>query len=166
MQTLEPILLNQIIPSIYDAAITLALVLALFSIFAIKNPATRFTFLFLPLIKPCIVLFESTSSAMRLHKDRLLQPGVRFPDPFGFISLKKIGPLQEIGTMDYDHAALVVAVYAAIVVICILLLARWLQLFLFLNSFKKEEPIEKSEYPQLYEILDSLVAEFGHKYPD
>lgn len=65
MPAWQSLLFNHIIPSIFDAAVMLLLVLAILFVFRVKNPATRFLFLLLPLIRPFIILLDNPSG-MRL----------------------------------------------------------------------------------------------------
>ncbi|MBE0447228.1 MAG: M56 family metallopeptidase [Actinobacteria bacterium] len=154
---------NYILPSIFDAVVIFLLVLMIFKIFRIKDPATRFAFLFLPLLKPFIVLLDNTSTVAQGQNSSGPESGlgIRMPDPLGFIT----APSTEIGTLIYDHSTLVVATLTALIIIFALLATRWIQLFLFLNKFKKEEPLSKSEHPQLYDIINGLVAKFKVKHP-
>jgi len=157
----QSLLYNHILPSTFDAAASLLLVLAIFKIFRIKDPATRFLFLFLPLLKPFIVLIDNASSMPQRESASAYHIGIRMPDPLGLIA----APFKEFGELVYDQSAVVMAILIAIIVISFLLVARWAQLFLFLNAFKKEETLSRIAYPHVYEILDGLVTKFDVKYP-
>lgn len=160
----QSLLNNHILPSIFDAAASLLLVLVIFKLFRVKNPATRFMFLFVPLLKPFIVLLDSTSTVTQLRRGRQpLQIALHMPDPLNLIT----SPIREASTIavTHDQSALFIAVVIAIIAIAILLVARWMQLFLFLNKFKKEEVLSKSEFPFTYETLDKLTARFDTKRP-
>lgn len=161
MPVLQSLLFNHIIPSIFNAAATLLLVLAIFKIFRIKNPATRFMFLFLPLLKPFIVLLDNASTAVHINTDKPMQIGLRMPDPLGLV----VSPWQEAFNLAYDNSVVATVVFLAMIVIFALLARRWTQLFLFLSSFKDDTEVDRATYPQLYEVLDRLVSEFGVKYP-
>ncbi len=157
----ESLLLNHIIPSIFDAAASLLLVLLIFKIFRVKNPATRFMFLFLPLLKAFIVFIDSSASTSHARNNMRVSFSIRMPDPLGLIT----SPTKEISTVTYDHSALLLALGLTIVIISGVLVARWIQLFLFFNRFRKAEPVDESEYPRLYERLRYLSAKFNIKVP-
>jgi len=157
----ESLLLNHILPSIFDAAASLLFVLLIFKVFRVKNPATRFMFLFLPLFKAFIVFIDSTSTTAHVPKNKFLMIGFRMPDPFGFFTL----PRNELYTMTYDHSALVIATEAVVAIILILLAARWVQLFLFFEGFRKAEQVDETEYPQLYASLRNLTGKLSSSPP-
>ncbi|MHB8841053.1 MAG: M56 family metallopeptidase [Candidatus Aquicultor sp.] len=158
----ESLLLNHIIPSIFDAAASLLLVLLIFKVFKVKNPATRFMFLFLPLLKAFIVFIDSSSTKIHAQATQPVWISIRMPDPFDIIKTS----IDSFGTATYDHSIFVLTTALAICVILLLLVLRWLQLFLFFNKFKKAEQVSEIEYPQLYTMLTNLSKSFDIKSPD
>jgi len=154
-------LLNYVLSVVFDAAVTFVIVLAILAIFRVKSPATRLAFLFLPLIKPFVVIMDSISSASDLQ-DKIFGVGIRMPDPLDTIS----SPWAEYSSFTYNSSTFGIAVTVIIFAIAVVIVGRWVQLFLFLNSFKKEERLSKSEYPQVYETLDRLVEKFDVKRPE
>lgn len=139
----------------------LLLVLAIFFVFRVKNPATRFLFLLLPLIKPFIILLDNPSRMQLMSADKTVQLMGRMPDPLNLIA----SPIKEIAEFSYDHTAMMLALLLATITVFAIIAARWLQLLLFFNSFKHEESLSKAEYPQVYEILDELVPKLKVNYP-
>lgn len=162
MPVWQSLLFNHIIPSIFNAAITLLLVLVIFKVFRVTNPATRFLFLLLPLIKPFIILLDSPSGMRLSSSDKTVQLLGRLPDPLNLIS----SPLKEFAEFTYDHSAMMTALLVTAIAVFAAITARWLQLFLFFNSFRHEKSLSKSEYPQVYEILDELVPKLNVVYPN
>jgi len=157
----QSLLFNHIMPSIFNAAVTLLLVVAIFKVFRVKDPATRFMFLFLPLIKPFIILLENPSGMRLESTDMTVHLMGRLPDPLNLIS----SPIKEFAEFTYDHSATMIALLIAVIAIFIVITTRWLQLFLFLNGFKHKKSLSKSECPQVYEILDDLVPRLNVAYP-
>jgi len=154
-------LLNYVLSVLFNAAVTLLLVLAILAIFRVKNPTTRLTLLFIPLIKPFIVIADHASSTVSLPK-KVFGFGVRIPDPLDMIS----SPWTETSFFIYDGSTFGIAVTVIVFAIALVIIGRWAQLFLFLNSFKKEERLSETGYPRLYETLDRLAKKFNVKQPD
>ncbi|MDI6815773.1 MAG: M56 family metallopeptidase [Actinomycetota bacterium] len=161
MPVWQALLFNHIMPSIFNAAITLLLVLVIFKVFRVKNPATRFMFLFLPIVKPFLILFDNPSQVQLLQSEKAFQKILRFPDPLNLIT----SPLNEVAEFSYSSNAVVLVLLVMGVSVLAIIAARWLQLFLFFNHFKHEKPLNRAEYPQIYEILDRLVPVLGVAYP-
>ncbi len=168
MFSLQALLLDHVIPSIFDAAVTFVLVLVLLKIFAVKNLATRFAFLFIPLLKPFIVLVENKAWVPHFPS-HFFQFGLRMPDPLGLIKAPEFyttSIASGFPSFTYNRSVFAIVAIVAIIAILLVLVGRWVQLFLFLNSFKKEERLSKSDYPHIYEILDKLVSKYKVKRPE
>ncbi|MEW5706170.1 MAG: M56 family metallopeptidase [Actinomycetota bacterium] len=166
MRLWQSLLANHVIPSIFDAAATLLLVILIFRVFKIKNPATRFMALLLPLIKPFIIFLDSSSTMAEqadlmntLHMPFLI--ALRLPDPLNFLTPAR----EEIASFTYEGSMVIIATAILIITIIAVLIRRWIQLYRFLSSFKREEPLSKVDYPQLYKILDRLVAKYNINHP-
>lgn len=160
MERWQSILLHNIVPSIFDSIVMLITVLVLFRLFRIKDPRVRFLFLFVPLIKSFIVLIESASHPWP-PGDWAFRLGFRMPDPFNLIPTHlDVGP-----SPTRDTSVLFLVLLITVAAFAIILIIRWLQLWLFTNHFKKQEPISESKYPELYEILGKLAGKFGLNKP-
>ena len=161
MPVWQSLLFNHIIPSIFNAAVMLLLVLVIFKVFRIKNPATRFFFLFLPMVKAFVVLLDNPLETQILQTNKTFQIGARMPDPLNLIT----SPVMDVGELIYDGSALLMIFLLAAAVIFSIIAARWLQLFRFRNRFKYEETLSRDEYPEVYKILDTLVPKLKVAYP-
>ena len=167
MPLLQSLLLDKIIPSILQAAVTLLIVLATLKIFRIKNPATRFIFLFLPLVKALIDFIEGGSWHPHLDLKKYFWLSARLDDPLGVFKAPSTSKHLDLpGTFTIKYSIIELGVRIAVISIILVLATRWVQLFLFLNSFKKEDRLSKDEYPQIYAILDRLVGKFKVKRPE
>ncbi len=167
MPLLQSLLLDKIIPSILQAAVTLLIVLAILKIFRIKNPATRFIFLFLPLVKALIDFIEGGSWHPHVNFQKHFWLSARFDDPLGVLKAPRIPTHFELpGTFTLKYSIIELGFRLAVISIILVLVARWVQLFLFLNSLKKEERLSKDKYPQIYAILDELVGKFKVRQPE
>jgi beta-lactamase regulating signal transducer with metallopeptidase domain len=142
-------------PSLYDSIAIFVLLVLAFKVFRVKHPATRYAFLLLVLLKPFLILLDGTAEVRHKSGDPF-QFGMRMPDPFGLIR----SPLKEIGTASYDFSFAAIIILAITGVIFLLMMARWLQLFLFFNRLKSMQPLSKESHPEVYGILDELVEKF------
>lgn len=164
MTLLESLLYDHILPSALNAVFVFLIVLLVLKIFRVKDPSTRFMFLFLPLIKPFLALLDKASADVKFTPGgKPIIMGFKMADPFNLITR----PLFECKyhTLIYSQSTLGKVIMAALFIVCCLLVLRWLQLFLFLNSFRKDKALSRSEYPQIYEILDSIVNKFRINQP-
>lgn len=80
----ERILYFHIQPALIDAMLSLGLVLLLLRLFRVRNPSIRAFFLFIPLVRPLIILLEGGAWTERLVAPSMFL-GVRIPDPFNLI---------------------------------------------------------------------------------
>lgn len=166
MPLLQPLLLDKIIPSILQAATTLVIILVILKLFRVKNPATRFIFLFLPLVKALIDFIEGGSWHPHVDFQKHFWLSARFDDPLGVFKAPIPKDFDLPGTFTIKYSIIVLGFWLAVISIIIVLVARWVQLFLFLNSFKKEERLSRSGYPQIYATLDRLVGKFKVRQPE
>jgi beta-lactamase regulating signal transducer with metallopeptidase domain len=139
----------------------LLLVLVIFFVFRVKNPATRFLFLLLPLIKPFIILLDNPSEMRLAQADKTVQIAARLPDPLNLFK----APILEAADFIYDGSTLVIIFLMTAALVFAVIATRWLQLYLFLNGFKNKEALSRTAYPHVYEILDTLVPKLGVAYP-
>lgn len=152
---------NYVLSVLFSAAVTLLLVLTILAVFKVKSPTTRLIFLFIPLVKPFVVLMDSASSTASL-KSKVFGFGMRMPDPLDMIS----SPWAESSSFTYSSSIFGIAITIVIFAVALVIVGRWAQLFLFLNSFKKERRLSKVKYPQLYETLGRLAEKFNVKQPE
>lgn len=167
MPVIQSILLDKVVPSIIETAVTLLIVLTILKLFRIKNSAIRFAFLFLPLIKAQIAFTEGGSWQPSMTFKRFML-SLRLDDPLGLINLKDntlkyFDPPQSF-TVEYSVIKIGLLLAAASVIL--IMVARWVQLFFFLNSFKKEKRLSRDDYPQIYAILSRLTEKLKVRQPE
>lgn len=75
------IIFNYIIPIIYDSFVSLVFVLVFLFIFRVKDSSIRIMFLFLPLVKPFVILCEKIDISSGDLRMPVALGGLRFPDP-------------------------------------------------------------------------------------
>ncbi|MCL6472570.1 MAG: M56 family metallopeptidase [Firmicutes bacterium] len=163
----QSILLDKVVPSIIEAAVTLLLVLTILKLFRIKDHAIRFVFLFLPLIKAQIAFTEGGSWHPSITFKRFIL-SLRFDDPLGLINLrdntlKYFDPPQ---SFTVEYSVIKIGLLLATVSVVLIMVARWVQLFCFLSSFKKETRLSRDDYPQIYAILNRLADKLKVKQPE
>lgn len=159
MLELQSLVLSYILPSVFDSVITLALVLAIFKVFRVKNPATRATFLLVPLIKPFLILLDGAAKFNMTPDapERIVGFSLRLPDPLGLIQ----SPFKEAAVISYNPTYVTYTIALALMVVVICLAARWVQLYMFFASFREGKELSRLQYPEVYEKLSQLAASFG-----
>ncbi|MBI4734348.1 MAG: hypothetical protein HY779_06040, partial [Rubrobacteridae bacterium] len=162
MPHLQSLVINQIIPSVFDAAASLLLVIIIFHLFKVTNPVTRFMFVSVVMLRSFIVLIDTASVKLNFgHSTKPVQFGFRFFDPFGLFSIPDAGPHN----MVFSDSAFEVAVSVAFYGIAVFMVLRWIQLFIFLTRLKKEIELDRVEYEWLYSIVDKVTAKVGAVKP-
>ena len=157
------ILINYIIPIIYDSFVTLILVLLFLFIFRIKDSNIRILFFFFPLIKPIIVIAEKINVNEIALGSRDFTGGIRFPDPLKFFPpYSKIEIFDMVNFSELNNFILVIALIS----ISIILIARWTNIALLYRSLAYEEKVSSKEVPELYSIIDNYVERIKVKAPD
>lgn len=158
----ESIILRQLVPSIFDAGLMLLLVLAAFKVFKVKNPATRFFFLFLPLVKPFIILLDRPSAIdFHDHADHTICFSLRMPDPLNLVNL----PFLERSAISYNDSTLIALTLLAVAMVFTALIVRWLELFVFRLKLSREPELDYRQHPEVYEIFNGLLAKLKVKRP-
>jgi beta-lactamase regulating signal transducer with metallopeptidase domain len=157
----QSLLFNQGIQSILDAGAMLLLVFFLLTIFRVKNPATRFFFLFVPLLKPFIVMLDPFTMSTTHLNHGFYQRSIRFPDPLNLIVL----PVKETKALAYDTSLFALLTGIALLIVLLFLVVRWMQLFLFFDKFKQSPELSKTKYPRVYEMLGELANTIGVAQP-
>ncbi len=156
------LLFNYILVIIYDSAITLIIILLLLFIFRIKDSNIRILFFFLPLIKPFFIIIEKIDFNKEYFKYRSGIMGFRFPSPGAFFGQLK--PLEKsmIDFSDVNH----IIMYAILLSIIIILIARWTNLYIFYRHLAYEEKVNRADVPEIYEIIDKFILKVRVKYPN
>jgi len=154
-------LIDYIIVIIYDSFICLVIVLLIFYIFKIKDTNIKILFLFLPLIKPFLVITEDFNLNHDFFNKRTGVFGLRFITPNLF--LNRLDTLDR-SPIDYSNiSSLVVIILLSS--IFIVLLFRWLNLYIFYKRLAYSDVVSKKEIPYLYEIIDNYSDRMELKPP-
>jgi beta-lactamase regulating signal transducer with metallopeptidase domain len=132
-------------------------------IFRIEDSGIRILFFFLPLIKPFLVIAEKFQPHPNYINDRLVNSGLRIPDPaniFNRFADSEIESVVFISDINY------VLIVAAIVVIVIALILRWINLYLFYRKLAFEDKVTPEDVPAIYSIMDKFAKKTAIKTPD
>ena len=158
------ILTVYIIPIIYDSFVTLVLVLFFLFVFRIKDSGIRILFFFLPLIKPFLVMaekFEPPPGSIKYIP--ITAGGLRIPDPGNIFRRFESSDIEsELFVSDINY----ILIFAAIAVIIIILILRWINLYLFYKKLAYEEKVTRDDVPLIYGIMDEFAKRTGIKTPD
>ncbi|MBN2072766.1 MAG: M48 family metalloprotease [Actinobacteria bacterium] len=158
------ILTHYIIPVLYDSFVTLVLVLAIFFIFRIKDSGIRILFLFMPLIRPFIIVLEKVNIEESIYNyesfpKSLGALGIRLPDPTNMVTMD-IDPIILASNTNY------IILQVIIFIIFIVLLIRWINLALFYRRLAYEEKVGRKEVPAIYNIIDNYIEKIKTRSPD
>jgi len=157
------ILIDYIIPIIYDSFVTLVIVLLFLFIFRIKDSGIRILFFFLPLIKPFLVIAEKFEPHPSYINKQLITPGFRIPDPgniFGRFDDSKMETLLFLSDTNY------LLIFIAVLIILAILIIRWINLYLFYRKLALEEKVTRDDVPAIYDIMDKFAKKAAIKTPD
>ena len=155
------ILTSYIVPVIYTSFVSLVLVLFFLFIFRIKDSNIRILFFFIPLIKPFIIISEKIN-VNTIYKYYTSAIGFRFPDPNNIIKrfeeFKKGSPI--ISDVNF---LIVLLIFISIILILII---RWVNLYLFYRNLAYEDKVERKDVPEIYNIIDDYIKKIKIKAPD
>ena len=153
------ILVNYILPIIYNSFVSLVLVLFLLFIFRIKDSNIRILFFFLPLIKPFIIISEKMDKT-HFQSDPIIG-GFRLPDPNNIINMiKEFKEGPEIFS-DINYLVLLLITIG----IFTILVVRWVLLYLFYRNLAHEDIVSRKEVPEIYTIIDGYTQKTKTKTP-
>jgi len=155
------ILVNYILPMIYNSFVSLVLVLFFLSIFRIKDSNIRILFFFLPLIKPFIVIAEKIDvNELALVYNKTFSGGIRFPDPMNFLPI-----YYKYEIINFSKLNNLILLIASISIATILII-RWINLTLFYRSLAYEEKVGIKEVPEIHSVIDKYTKKIKIKAPD
>ncbi len=144
--------------------LSLAGVILLLRVFRVRNPSIRAFFLFIPLVRPLIILLEGSARMNRLTFPNIYV-ALRFPDPFNLIPLIDI-----IGENDFSTVSrLIVALIISVLAIALACLGfRWAGFVAFYRRMRRqsrlvEVPDETAE--ALRNLAQDLSRQIGLERP-
>lgn len=115
-------------PALLDGLLSLLGVFLFLRLLRIQKSSLRSLFLFVPLVRPLLILVDGGAQTARLSPPSMGM-GVRLPDPFHLI------PLDLVGQEKMSTISMLVAVLILIATACILLL-RWLSFLVFYRNLR------------------------------
>ncbi len=120
-------------PAMLDGLLALAGVLCMFHIFRVRDPSVRSLFLFIPLVRPLLILLEGAADLERQHLSTGMLLGLRIPDPFHMLPVDVVG--QE--RMSTTGATVAVLIGAALILAVFFLAMRWAGFVIFFHRLKQ-----------------------------
>ena len=156
------VLIDYIIPIIYDSFVTLIMVLLFLFIFRIKDSGIRVLFFFLPLIKPFLVIAEKFEPHPSYINKQLINSGFRIPDPANIFRMFEDFDALNVFVSDINY----MLIFIAVLIILIVLIIRWINLYLFYRKLAFEEKVTRDEVPAIYDIMDKFAKMTAIKTPD
>lgn len=156
------LIINYIIPVIYDSFVVLVLVLFFLSILRIKDSNIKILFFALPIIKPIIVLIEKVNIDKVLLQQNGHVFGFRIPDPTKFIHSNEASISEKI----LNSRTNIIITVIIIIAVLSFLIARWINLALFYKKLAYEEKVTRKDIPEVYSMIDNFSGKIGITSPD
>jgi len=156
------ILTVYILPIIYDSFVTLVLVLFFLFIFRIKDPSIRILFFFLPLIKPFLLITEKLEPHPSYVSVWPIYYGLRIPDPINIFTRFSESNMESLLFVSDINYILIIIASALIFIILIL---RWVNLYLFYRRLAFEDKVTPEDIPEIYGIMDKFAKKTAIKAP-
>jgi Zn-dependent protease with chaperone function len=151
-------------PAILDGMLSLAGVLLLLRIFRIRDPSIRSFFLFIPLVRPLIILLEGSAKINRVNLPNVYL-ALRFPDPFNIIPLHEL-----VGENDFSSISTLIAAFilAAIIAALAILAFRWVGFIVFYRSIRRQSSsihVNAETEQNLRSLVLDLSSKMGLERP-
>lgn len=156
------IILNYILVIIYDSFIALILVLFLLFLFKIKDSNIRILFFFIPLIKPFLIILEDFNLNKLYLTSRPIVLGFRLPSPNTI--LNRIDNIDN-SPIYYSKINLLI-ILAIIISILLILIMRWINIYLLYKRIAYEEKVSKNDIPDVYSIINNYAKKINIKVPE
>ncbi len=150
-----------ILPTIYDSAIALILVLFFLFIFRVKDPNIRILFFFIPLVKPFITIYEKIDIGNLYSQTMIRGLGIRFFDPTNFTNLTSSQQYSFLSISPINLYILAVVILH----ILIFFIIKWLHIAFLYRRLACEEKTTRKDIPELYSIVDEFANKIKIKPP-
>ncbi len=163
-QLWEDLLIGRLLPSVTSTLTTLVAVWLVVRVFRIRNPQSRYILFHLPLIKGLLVLIRGVPAPLPGMEGKV-KFGLQILDPFSLIALPSFSArgmgIDRVGIRPQWDYSLLWGVFLATLVIAFgLLLYRWVGLAVFYRRLLSMPVATREDEPDLFDILDELVAIF------
>jgi len=155
-------ILNYIIVIIYDSYIALITVFTILFLFRIKDSNIKILFFFLPLIKPFLIILEDPDLNKTYFASRPVIFGFRLPGPHTI--LKRIDNIDNSPIFYSKLNDLIF--FSLIICIFIILIIRWINIYLLYKRIAYEEKISENDLPEVYSIINHYAKKIAIKAPD
>lgn len=157
--TMAEVAINNLASSILSGLLALFIVLGLFNVARIKDHGTKFFLLFAPLLRSFFILIDAPSASFKRRAFAALL--VRFPDPFGWLSMK----FPEIGGFFFSFDLYRTMILLAALIIAVTMTVRWVRLFALRVSLSHGPSLSREEYRGVTEMVDYLSHRMGVRPP-
>jgi beta-lactamase regulating signal transducer with metallopeptidase domain len=159
--TIIDFLKDFILVMVYDSFMTLMIVLLILAIFRIRDSGIRIMFLFLPLVKPFLIVLEDFKLNVNFFNSRGGVLGFRFPSPNTIF--QRIDSAND-SFLFYSNIDTIILIVIFLCILAILLI-RWSYLFLFYKRLAYEEKVTEADIPDIYMMLKYSADRLHIKTP-
>lgn len=144
---------RRVIFSISTCGLWLAVTLALLWVLRIRDPGTRYLFLFIPLIKSLLALVRELPQVAPF--DGIFMFNIQFLNPSGFIP-----NLPEIVPPSYEPSSAVVQLNVILILALVIAFFTWrlAGFFQFMSLMRAAPTLERETHAAVYEIVERLAG--------
>jgi len=151
-------------PAILDGMLALGGVLLLIRIFRIRDTWTRSLLLFIPLVRPLLILLEGGAQTNRVSFPNVYM-ALRFPDPFNLIPLHEI-----VGENGFSSISALIGAFmlAALIAALAFLAFRWSGFIIFYRNIRRQAsglPSNGRAEEQITGLVLELSSKMGLRHP-
>jgi len=155
------IIINYILPAIYTSFVSLIMVSLFLFIFRVKDSNIRILFLFIPLIKPFIIVIEKINN---------LKPYIQSRQPIGLLGLlgqKNIISSFKIFEKDpliiYEFNYLILSLISTLIIL--MLTVKFINTVIFYRDITYEDKVGRKDVPEIYKIIDNYTDKIKIEKP-
>jgi len=130
-------------------------------LFRIKDSNIRILFFFIPLIKPFLIILEDPDLNKTFFDSRQVIFGFRLPGPHTIFERKDS---IENSPIFYSNLNTLI-ISALIIFILLILILRWVNIYLLYKRIAYEEKVSENDLPEVYSIINSYAKKIAIKAP-
>lgn len=154
------ILCWHIIPSFSSVLLTFGFAGLLTRVLKVRNKKWVYWLLLVPLIKGLLVLVKGAELPTALPTTKPFMFTISLWDPLNLLSVP--AAIESTPSISSAVAQISVAIVSGLLLV---LVWRWVSLFVFYLSLLQDEELRKDDMPRFFRVLDRLVDRMHTRYP-
>jgi beta-lactamase regulating signal transducer with metallopeptidase domain len=160
----QRILYFHVQPAIIDGMLSLLGILLILKLFRVRNPSVRAFFLFIPLVRPLLILLEGSSQVKPVSFPNVTL-ALRIPDPLNLLPFSDAFIENDFSAISAVIGALFLA---AVVAACVFLTFRWAGFIAFYRRIRRRSAAvsaDPGEARRLSDLVATLSEGMGLRRP-